>query len=805
MSNRKYNFEKFLDEQGYIRIPKIQRDYAQGRESKDVNEIRKSFVHTLMLVVKGKKSSAELDFIYGSTRNDAFEPLDGQQRLTTLFLLHWMMGVSLISSQNNRKSKFTYETRNTSAEFCDELVHHHAEMFIGEARSKGRKVSDIIKARDWFKWEWKFDPTISSMLVMIDSIYKELDEDWTDHAEEYRANLNNITFNRLNLGEFGLSDELFIKMNARGKLLSDFDKLKSTLEEELQIQQKEIGEGGAPLANAEDEKKWRSLIDGEWIDLFWHKYAREIICNSEALPEEKRKVSCLNAAKLSEMMFKRLLLRMISLELLERKLDDEALKISAYSFSEDLFYDYDDSLSDIRSNSNNISIPSTKGIIKFGQLIQDINVMIYKQDNQDMDHETTSLLPQYSHIDNNNLTLFDNFLNDHVGNDVKLIFYAMLLFLRNYPMQREEDNSFVFRPEKHKGWIANLTSWVRIFRNILLNDNNNQRIDRIEYFLDAMRSIQQMDGDFKDFVLHQQIDIEQDKDAVIKFFASLEDKTYVRIDNQSLGEEIDKAKLQLKDREWVTEIQNAEKQSYLWGQIRCILSWSEGDIEKFRCYQSHLFTLLDYIQKDNYWINIYTLILAVLPECWRYSNRLYVNNKDRDNSFKRCLRDFSSEHHVYGYIFKQIIDQWMVNFGDCKKIETFVQKAVDQRKKDAEPWLKCILNAPVILYNAWNRRIFSSYGHVVLPQRKTLDSHCYDPIFLYLKKLCEDNNLNQDVYEFYDSKSEYGHAFRLTVDNEEYLAEWSKTDGSYTINREEHSTEDLLEFFAQKIKHISKS
>lgn len=801
MSNRKYNFENFLDEQGYIRIPKIQRDYAQGRERKDVNEIRKSFVHTLMLVVKGKKSSAELDFIYGSTRNGAFEPLDGQQRLTTLFLLHWMMGVSLISSQDNRKSKFTYETRNTSAEFCDELMHHHAEMFIEEARSKGRNVSDIIKARDWFKWEWKFDPTISSMLVMIDSISKELDEDWTDHAEEYRANLNNITFNRLNLGEFGLSDELFIKMNARGKLLSDFDKLKSTLEEELQIQQKEHGEDRKPLANTEDEKNWRSLMDGEWIDLFWHKYASQTIKDSKNLPKEERKNTCLNAAKLSETKFKSLLLRMISLELLERPLDDEILKTSAYNFSEDLFYDYADSLSDLRSNSNETSIPSTKGVIRFGQLIKDINAMIYKHDNQDIDHETSSLLPLSSHIDNNELTLFDNFLDDRVGNDVELVFYAMLLFLRIYPMQREEDNSFVFCQEKHSCWKNNLTSWVRIFRNILLNDNNNQRIDRIEFFLDAMHSIQQIAEDFKNFVLNKQIDIEEDQSAVIKFFASLEDKTYVRIDNQSLEEEKNKAKLQLKDREWVTEIQAAEKQSYLWGQIRCILSWSEGDIEKFRCYKSRLFDLLDYIQKDSDWIKIYPLILAVLPECWRNSNRLYVNNKDRDNSFKRCLRDFSSEHKTYGDLFKQIIDQWTRKFKD-RGIDSFVQGAIESRLEVAEPWLKCILKAPEMLSNAWYRRIFSSYEHVVLPQRKTLDSHCYDPIFLYLNKLCEDQGLNQDIYEFYDSKSEYSHAFRLIVDDEGYQAKWAKTDGKYTINEKEYSAEDLLAFFTQKITSL---
>ena len=62
---KKYSFNDLL-KQGKLRIPKIQRDYAQGRQSQKVNEIRKVFVHTLLLVVKGKRSATELDFVYGS-------------------------------------------------------------------------------------------------------------------------------------------------------------------------------------------------------------------------------------------------------------------------------------------------------------------------------------------------------------------------------------------------------------------------------------------------------------------------------------------------------------------------------------------------------------------------------------------------------------------------------------------------------------------------------------------------------------------------------------------------------------------
>lgn len=807
MSNKKYSFESFLGEQGNIRIPKIQRDYAQGRTDKDVTEIRKSFVHTLMMVVKGKKNSTELDFIYGSTRNKAFEPLDGQQRLTTLFLLHWFFGVDLRSYSDSKRSKFTYETRNTSVEFCDELVGHDAKMFVEDANQKGLNPSDIIKARDWFKWEWKYDPTISSMLVMIDSISKELDDDWEEHLAEYRDNLNNITFNRLNLGEFGLSDELFIKMNARGKLLSDFDKLKSSLEEELQLQQKETNTNGEPLATMDDEKQWRTLMDGAWIDLFWHKYARMIIEESAGQTDDERRANQLAAAKLSESQFKRLLLRTISLELLEKPMGDDNLTEAAYNFSPDLLYYYTDSLSDIRSNDTAVVLPKNKGVIRFNQLINDINALIYKDADGNY-LETSTLLSHESHIENNDATLFDNFLANRVGNDVELVFYAMLMFLRAFPMKRNSEDilsaeGFSFDVSGNTTWTSNFEDWVRAFRNILLNDNNNQRIDKKMFFLDAMNSIQEMSKDFIDYVSTECVDIETDSNAVKKFFVSIGDKTFTRIDNQSLREEIEKAKLQLSDSRWETAIKDAEAQPYLWGQIRCLLSWSDNDLNVFETYKSHLFSLLDYMTNDQAGTKYYTLILALYPECWRNSNRLYFYNRNRDNGFKRYLREYSKENDVYGYYFKALIDTWINEFGDTC-INEFAENAVSSKKVTAQPWLECILEKPVILQEAWNRRIFEVSGHVVLPQRKTLDSHCFDPIFLYLRELCKDKGLQTEKdYEFYDSKSDYGHAFRLEAGSQKLLAEWSKNAGNYIISidgdKHEVTPEQLLVTMKEKI------
>ncbi len=129
-----------------IRIPKIQRDYVQGRKTSAVGDIRKNFVRSLLLVAKGKEAGVKLDFIYGSqqvvNKQNAFEPLDGQQRLTTLFLLHWILNAECVKTDDD-KAALTYITRATTEEFCDELVRHTAINYILEAKGNAQKNQEL--------------------------------------------------------------------------------------------------------------------------------------------------------------------------------------------------------------------------------------------------------------------------------------------------------------------------------------------------------------------------------------------------------------------------------------------------------------------------------------------------------------------------------------------------------------------------------------------------------------------------------------------------------------------------------------
>ena len=101
-----------------IEIPIIQRDYAQGRETKEVSRIREQFINVLHKALTGNGEDAvQLDFVYGNIEDGKLIPLDGQQRLTTLFLLHWYIAKKdedIKPSEYSFLNNFTYKTRFSS-------------------------------------------------------------------------------------------------------------------------------------------------------------------------------------------------------------------------------------------------------------------------------------------------------------------------------------------------------------------------------------------------------------------------------------------------------------------------------------------------------------------------------------------------------------------------------------------------------------------------------------------------------------------------------------------------------------------
>ena len=99
-----------------IMIPKIQRDYVQGQDAN--KSIRFDFLNSIKKALDTPNDyNMILDFVYGMSDEEKFIPIDGQQRLTTLWLLHWYLALRCNKLNNQYRAllrKFNYQTRPSS-------------------------------------------------------------------------------------------------------------------------------------------------------------------------------------------------------------------------------------------------------------------------------------------------------------------------------------------------------------------------------------------------------------------------------------------------------------------------------------------------------------------------------------------------------------------------------------------------------------------------------------------------------------------------------------------------------------------
>lgn len=231
------------------RIPQIQRDYVQGADRWKGK--RDTFIDSLLDALENNRRCL-LDFVYGTTDQHGFVPLDGQQRLTTLNLLGWMLlQRSDYELPDGVKLQIHYDTRDSSREFCNKL-------FSDKLNSKS-KVSEVIKERIWYAEQWNYDPTIKAMLEMLDAIDKKLRErnaDIKSLAEHFFTD-SPIEFEIKDLELTDSADDLYVKINARGKGLTDFEHWKASFISFLKKNH--------PALCAFFEDK----IEHEWCNLFW--------------------------------------------------------------------------------------------------------------------------------------------------------------------------------------------------------------------------------------------------------------------------------------------------------------------------------------------------------------------------------------------------------------------------------------------------------------------------------------------------------------------------------------------------------
>ena len=109
-----------------------------------------------------------------SKKGSQWYVIGGQQRLTTLFLLHWYFDVKenkLTEAVKDVLRKFTYETRLSSRDFCAGLGEHSKDYQKLFANKDINDIQSVIIDSALYFLSWKYDPTIVSMSNMIDAIH----------------------------------------------------------------------------------------------------------------------------------------------------------------------------------------------------------------------------------------------------------------------------------------------------------------------------------------------------------------------------------------------------------------------------------------------------------------------------------------------------------------------------------------------------------------------------------------------------------------------------------------------------------
>lgn len=504
-----------------IQIPMIQRDYAQGRE--DEGEIRKRFLESIFKALVND-CNLELDFIYGSIKEidkkTHFIPLDGQQRLTTLFLLYWYIGKRELKEERLEDlifslKGFTYATRMSARDFCEKLM----EIAIS---FKSTPKKEITK-KAWFFGRFEKDPTVKAMLIMLDSIHKSYEQEFANNNSiQLYPSLSKLCFYILPLGGFNLSDELYIKMNARGKQLTDFENFKADLINWIRDEKNPFNSQFQNKVKLREREmpyhlSFATKLDNNWTHLFWEYANEKGLDNIDVFYLRFWNRFLLNQHIISISDKAELIVQSDIFKRLYGGDEKEVnLKYNGFEFYEKLF--------------------AKSGVILNVQKVLDGLSANFKEIQK-------SIVPVW--VENESWNLFDEKINQ----PQRILFLAISLYL--------EKN--IFDSDKFKNWI-------RVVWNIIVDPD----IRSIPVMINIMRIVNKLSegsGDIYKFLSGPSLEsIIQNESSFVK---------------TQLEEEKLKAKLIIADRNWESLLISAEKHTLFQGNIGFLLL-NKPDIKSFQ-------------------------------------------------------------------------------------------------------------------------------------------------------------------------------------------------------------------------------
>lgn len=130
--------------------------------------------------------------------------------------------------------------------------------------SSYESLDKAIKDQNWFIRSWEKNATVSNMLGTLKLIHRKVNEHNIDDLwmRLVDSATPSVTFAFLQMDDSnGLDDDIYIKMNGRGRKLSVFENLKSWMDEKVSTR---------PYV-----EEWRTEMDNAWTDMFWQNRNQE--------------------------------------------------------------------------------------------------------------------------------------------------------------------------------------------------------------------------------------------------------------------------------------------------------------------------------------------------------------------------------------------------------------------------------------------------------------------------------------------------------------------------------------------------
>ena len=297
-NGEEFSLRELFSHDNKIVIPDLQRDYCWGdsayiEQEKSQKELVSGFVGDYLMTSFKEKSSTDNDLMLGLVYGyeeplNCFNICDGQQRITTLFLLLGMVNrysdgefndfvISSTEMQDDFEPHLLYSIRESTLYFLSDLSLH---FFI----KNSIPCVSLIKKSNWYFDEYERDASVQSMLAALETIEKILvNEKAIDYKSFGHFLLNNLKMIYYDMENRARGEETYIVINTTGEPLSSTENIKPIL-----------------LGSISDNKVYNEQWE-EREDWFWQNRGKDLcaddgmkqffiwFCQSKLLQEKKYK------------------------------------------------------------------------------------------------------------------------------------------------------------------------------------------------------------------------------------------------------------------------------------------------------------------------------------------------------------------------------------------------------------------------------------------------------------------------------------------------------------------------------------